>query len=295
MRYSSKFVRSERAQIITLAGVIIALTIVLLAVVVNTAAISGQRTAMQEVDDAHYVFKNVRDVYGDVLRQASDDETKNPFTNSTLATIETNMAKMCNAHGFSILFKDKYYDGSAPIPTATVMLIFSDGDTAYKDNVAYGLPARMPSIMPADEALHITKLNNDTAPDNTGNIDNITDEMKDGKLTTSFRVEPKDNNYKVITMKFDDNASNYSTIELCTYVKSYKRTPFVTIYAYQSEDNVNTSAHMNYTVSSTGWHEWNVTDIAHSMDGYGWMKFRVTCTDGTIRISEGRFNVTAKS
>lgn len=294
MHRSSKFRRDEKAQIITLAGVIIALTVVLLVIVINTAAISGQKAITQEVDDAHYVFKNVRDVYGDVLRQVSDDGTENPFTNSTLDTIEMNMARMCNAHGFSILFKDKIYDGSAPIPTAIVMLIFSDGDTMYKDSVAYGLPVQMPSILFTEEALHITKLTSNIDADGIGVSRDITDNMKDGKLTVAFKVEPKDNNYKVITMKFDDNASNYSTIALCMYVKSYKGAPDVTIYAYKSDEiNINTSAYMNYTVNSTGWHDWDVTDIAYSMDGYGWTKFRVTCTGGKIRVSEGMLNVTA--
>jgi len=127
------------AQIITLAGVTIALTVVLLAIVINTAAISGQRTAMQEVDDAHYVFKNVRDVYGDVLRQASNNGVTDPFKNDNLRSAELNMTKMCNAHGYSVLFKDKVYDSSINPPTATALLIFSDGDTIYRDRVTYTL------------------------------------------------------------------------------------------------------------------------------------------------------------
>jgi len=134
MMFNSKFVRSERAQIITLAGVIIALTIVLLAIVINTAAISGQRAITQEVDDAHYVFKNVRDVYGDVLRQVSSDGG-DPFDNSRLTSAELNITRMCNAHGFSVLFKDKIYDGF----NATAKIIFSDGETTYRDNVVYVL------------------------------------------------------------------------------------------------------------------------------------------------------------
>jgi len=131
---SSKFMRSEKAQIITLAGVIMALTIVLLAIVVNTAAISGQKAITQEVDDAHYVFKNVRDVYGDVLWQASSDGS-DPFENNTLMSAELNMTKMCNAHGYSLIFTDKSYDGV----NALVKIIFSDGETMYRDTVKYKL------------------------------------------------------------------------------------------------------------------------------------------------------------
>ncbi|MDI6888959.1 MAG: hypothetical protein QMC78_04630 [Methanocellales archaeon] len=129
--------RNDRgAQIITLVGVIVALTIVLLAIVINAAAISGQKTVAQEVDDVHYVFKNVRDVYGDVLRQVSDNGSVNPF-NPSLTAAELNMTRMCNAHGYAILFRDKFYDGF----NATAKIIFSDGQTVYTDTVVYRLRA----------------------------------------------------------------------------------------------------------------------------------------------------------
>jgi len=139
---SSKFMRSEKAQIITLAGVIIALTVVLLAIVINTAAISGQKAITQEVDDAHYVFKNVRDVYGDVLRQASNNGVTDPFKNDSLESAEVDMTKMCNAHGYSLIFTDKSYDGV----NALVKIIFSDGETMYRDTVKYKLRAFAPGM-----------------------------------------------------------------------------------------------------------------------------------------------------
>ncbi len=127
------------AQIITLAGVIIALTVVLLAVVINTAAISGQKVIRQEVDDAHYVFKNVRDVYGDVLRLVSSNGTANPFKSGTLMSAELNMTKMCNAHGYAVIFEHLYYsDKNTPL-VARATTLFSDKDTTYKDTVVYDL------------------------------------------------------------------------------------------------------------------------------------------------------------
>ncbi len=171
MTHSSKFRRNEKAQIITLAGVIIALTIVLLAIVINTAAISGQRTVTQEVDDAHYVFKNVRDVYGDVLWQASSDGF-DPFKNDSLKSAEVDMTKMCNAHGFSLLFKDKFYDNSVNPPTAAALLIFSDGDTMYKDRVTYTLALIVRRLQFVGGTLNVSTFNklNDTISFNVTNI-----------------------------------------------------------------------------------------------------------------------------
>jgi len=148
---------------------------------------------------------------------------------------------------------------------------------------------------PADEALYIERVQFNTAADNTGDIKNITTKIQDDNLVTSFKIEPAPpaKDYKVITMKSDNDPSDYSKIVLHMYVTNYQAPASVMIYAYQfDENNVNTSTYMDYGVSNTGWNEWDVTNIAHSMDDYGQMKFRVVSTSKKMWISEGRFSLT---
>jgi len=163
MHRSSKFRRNEKAQMITLAGVIIALTVVLLAIVVNTAAISGQKTVMQEVDDAHYVFKNVRDVYGDVLRRVSNNGSASPF-NPNLTAAELNMTRILGAHGYSTVFEHRDVDLHAIPPNAVALIIFSDKDMVYRDDVMYDLSTgdiivRRPLLRFVEDSVELDKKN----------------------------------------------------------------------------------------------------------------------------------------
>ncbi|WP_306536000.1 hypothetical protein, partial [Geobacter sp.] len=64
------------------------------------------------------------------------------------------------------------------------------------------------------------------------------------------------------------------------------------VYPYQSGGtSVNTSYSASLSTSSTGWKEIDVTSIAHRMNGYGWMKFRVTPTSSSLYVAEGDFQI----
>lgn len=84
--------------------------------------------------------------------------------------------------------------------------------------------------------------------------------------------------YDGYVVKLNADPSIYSTVALKFKVDSLEYEPYpIRVYAYNPDgDSIITSeGFTEYTYSSTGWHEVDVTDTAHLMDGNGWMKFRV--------------------
>ena len=123
---------------IILAGIIIAIGIVLLAIIVNTAALSGERTIRQELSDVNYAFKTMKDTYGDVLDTVSDSGAKNPFVEpqlSELSNYERQIIEICASEGYALAFDDRTYVGTS----ATVTITFSDGETTYIETKTYEL------------------------------------------------------------------------------------------------------------------------------------------------------------
>lgn len=129
--------KNDGAQMLLLTGFVMAILIISFAIIINAAVHAGQNRLEHGVDDAHYIFKNVRDVYGDILRQASDNGYRNPFPYVTPA--ELNMTRILSERGYSLTLLHQYVDLHAYPPNAVALIIFSDGDTVYRDEVMYDL------------------------------------------------------------------------------------------------------------------------------------------------------------
>ncbi|MDI6902772.1 MAG: hypothetical protein QMC77_03465 [Methanocellales archaeon] len=127
--------KDEQAQMIILAGIIIAIGIVLLAIIVNTAALSGERTIRQELSDVNYDFKCLKDTYGDVLKRAASESGGNPFDAANYPKYEQQLIEICASEGYALAFDNRTYAGT----NATVTITFSDGETTYIETKTYEL------------------------------------------------------------------------------------------------------------------------------------------------------------
>ncbi|MBR9678526.1 MAG: hypothetical protein GOU97_04520 [Nanoarchaeota archaeon] len=84
--------------------------------------------------------------------------------------------------------------------------------------------------------------------------------------------------YEGYVVKLDADPSLYSKVILKFKVDSFDYEPYpIRIHAYNSDGEtiLTNTGFTEYTYSSTGWHEVDVTDTAHRMNGFGWMRFRI--------------------
>jgi hypothetical protein len=133
----------QRGQVIIVAGVTIAIAIIAFATIYFSAGMAGQRTIGEEKEEIGFVFNDVRDTYGRILREVSTNGEKNPFngTNGDLLSIyETQLGHLENQRGYFIVFTHAPEDyDNATIPTANVSIRLSDANTVYVDAVSYNL------------------------------------------------------------------------------------------------------------------------------------------------------------
>ncbi len=132
--------KDEQGQIILLAGFILAVGIISFSIVLHTAAFAGHRTIEQETCDVNFDFKRMKDTYGTILRDVSRAGTKNPFVIPQLTNLtahENQIIGVYASEGYSVIFVHGRYDSGAR--TATVQIIFSDGETTYTETVTYKL------------------------------------------------------------------------------------------------------------------------------------------------------------
>ncbi|WP_236685633.1 PKD domain-containing protein [Geobacter pickeringii] len=173
--------------------------------------------------------------------------------------------------------------------TYTVTLTVTDnvGATAT-DTALVTVQAQAGSIF-SDEVLYLQRLNSVTSSDS--NSQNITTVFQDGNLTDRYLLQNTSGSSSVVSMKLNRDALGASKVILRLYVSSISSSRTIKVYPYQSNGtSVNTSYSASATTSTTGWVAIDVTSIAQRMNGYGWMKFRVT-TSGTLYAAEGAFQV----
>lgn len=162
--------------------------------------------------------------------------------------------------------------------------------------VCHGAPITTASsaLKKGDEALWIRQLNTATDPDSAGSSADITADFADGSFGKSYSVD-NGNGYQVVTVQFNDDPVHYSQVSLFVYVDSAQQGSNVRVYGYLGDGNtVDASAYQDYGISDTGWHRFDVTEVASSMTGAGWMKFRVS-SDGKFSTSDGYFLLTSAS
>lgn len=142
-RYNYKLVqmiKDERGQIILLAGFILAVGIISFSIVLHTAAFAGHLTIEQETCGVNHDFKSLKSTYGTILREVSALGAKNPFAEPQLSQLtihENQLIGLYALEGYAVTFVHVRYDGTAR--TATVQIIFSDGETTFTETVTYEL------------------------------------------------------------------------------------------------------------------------------------------------------------
>jgi hypothetical protein len=129
-------------QVIFIAGITITIAILAFATIYYSAGMAGQRTIREEQGDLSFVFNDVRNTYGHVLRDVSSNGEEDPFngTNRDMMHIyETQIERVVNRRGYFLVFENssKSYDSSPP--TANVTIRLSDGMSVYSDAVGYDL------------------------------------------------------------------------------------------------------------------------------------------------------------
>jgi len=172
--------------------------------------------------------------------------------------------------------------------TVTLTVTDNAGATASDTAIVTVQPAT--SSLFADQVLFMQRLSSTTSSDN--NKTDLTTKFRDANLTDRYLMQYASGNNNVFAMKLNRDALTASKVVLRLYVSSISSSRTLRIYPYQSGgSSVNSSYYVNYPVSSTGWKDIDVTSIATRMNGYGWMKFRVTTTSSSLYVAEGAFQV----
>lgn len=172
----------------------------------------------------------------------------------------------------------------------TVTLTVTDNAGATASDTATVTVQPASSSLFADQVLFMQRLSSTTSSDSS-NTD-LTAKFRDANLTDRYLMQYASDNNNVISMKINRDALTASKVVLRLYVSSISSSRTLRIYPYQSGGtSVNSSYYVNYSVSSTGWKDIDVTSIATRMNGYGWMKFRVTTTSSSLYLAEGAFQI----
>ncbi|RNC69395.1 MAG: PKD domain-containing protein [Desulfuromonadales bacterium] len=177
--------------------------------------------------------------------------------------------------------------------TYTVTLTVTDngGATAVDTAIVTVQAAPTSGAVFADQVLHMQRLSSVTSSDSSST--DVTATFRDGNTTDRYLLQSgsSGSNY-VIAMKLNRDALTTTKVVLRVYVSSISSSRTLRIYPYQSNGtSVNTGYSVSYSTGTTGWKDIDVTSIAQRMNGYGWLKFRVTTTSSSLYVAEGAFQV----
>ncbi|AJY69153.1 cytochrome C [Geobacter sulfurreducens] len=174
--------------------------------------------------------------------------------------------------------------------TVTLTVTDNSGDTASDTAVVTVQSQAGSSSVFADQVLYLQRLSSVTSSDSNSN--DLTSKFRDSNLADRYLLQYKSGENYVIAMKLNRDALTASKVVLRLYVSSISSSRTLRIYPYQSNGtSVNSYYSVSYSTSSAGWKDIDVTSIAQRMNGYGWMKFRVTTTSSSLYVAEGAFLV----
>ncbi len=134
---------------------------------------------------------------------------------------------------------------------------------------------------------------NVTEPDDMGIKEDITTKFIDTKSNNHFDLTNQSNNSaKVICMMVTIEPGILSQAVIRLRIKHLPKNSIqkMRIYAYNYDGKtIITGSYLDFYINSNGFVDLDVTPLTHRMDGYGWMKFRITSTLGRIRLYNGYF------
>jgi PKD repeat protein len=178
--------------------------------------------------------------------------------------------------------------------TYTVTLTVTDNKGATGTDIAIVTvkPGSKSNSVYADEVLWID-LNNIIDPDDTGIWVDITTKFIDAKSKSYFDLANQSNNSAtVICMMSTIEPEILSKAVIRLQIRDLPKNSIqnIRIYAYNYDGKtIIPSSYLDYFINSKGFVDLDVTLLSHLMDGYDWMKFRITSTSGRIWISKGNF------
>jgi len=146
----------------------------------------------------------------------------------------------------------------------------------------------------ADEDLWI-KLMNATDPDDSGVGEDITTKFIGDGSKNHFDITNQGNNSaKVICMMVTIEPGILSQAVIRLQIKDLPKNSIqnIRVYPYTFDGNtIIPNSCLDYRINSNGFVDLDVTPLTHIMNGYGWMKFRITCTSNMLKISKGNFKL----
>jgi hypothetical protein len=187
-------------------------------------------------------------------------------------------------------FKVQAYDGAGNLSGYSNI-------TAATTNAAPVSPGASETL-DADDAQYANNTEGDGSYDR--NLSNVTSKLKDNSTSSYVEVRNDGSEDKWIYVKLNKDARDYTSIKVKLQYSwdDSDSSGNMLFYPYNSDSKyVNTGAVVDYKISSPGkswtWMEVDVTSAAHTMDGNGWIKFRIKPgSDGSRErayISEVRY------
>ena len=137
-----------------------------------------------------------------------------------------------------------------------------------------------------------TRLSETGTESSAQNCNNVTNRMEDGPsfdTIFAYKVMKSKGKYDVISFRSETDALQLSAITLSVWVNtldSQWHPQSVRIYAYSSDaDAIQSTTFLEFTLGY-GWNVMDITSLLTSMEGFGFVKFRLVNVQKELRISE---------
>lgn len=131
--------RSDSAQLMVMAAVMIAMGMAALAFISYSATTAGETPAAAVMDDSSRMFDNLKQAYGQAAKRAYDRDPDNP--GPYLETYGENLTRYAERHGYSVVLTPRNesdgYDLSGD--TFTGNITATDGSSTYTDELTVDL------------------------------------------------------------------------------------------------------------------------------------------------------------
>ncbi|MFO7560975.1 MAG: PKD domain-containing protein, partial [Desulfobacterales bacterium] len=114
--------------------------------------------------------------------------------------------------------------------------------------------------------------------------------LTDGIYDYGIFIGPNKRKYNVLNFESNTSPQEFTFLNLrlyVTYLEGGSQT--VTVYSYNADGStINTSFSMDFTLSSLGWNDLDISGLLSVMEGFDFIKIRIVALDGQIVISEAQ-------